>query len=105
VRLVELPCQQSSDCHSIVDVATYTANREHLGAARLLLRAIEPRELNWPPARERRVVVAGIMSNPDARAENSPKRARSDREDAEGGTSCAGRDGRAVSARAEDSSG
>jgi hypothetical protein len=41
---------------------TYAANSEHLEVGRAPRSAIDPRALNWEPARERRVVVAGIVS-------------------------------------------
>lgn len=42
--------------------ATYAANSGHLEAGRAPRSAIEPRELSCEPARERSVVVAGIVS-------------------------------------------
>jgi hypothetical protein len=41
--------------------ATYAAKPEHL-EGRAPRSAIDPLELNWDPARERRVVEAGIVS-------------------------------------------
>lgn len=41
---------------------TYAANSEHREAFRLPRRAIEPLEDNCEPARDRRVVVAGIVT-------------------------------------------
>ena len=41
---------------------TYAANSEHREAFKLPRRAIDPLEDNWEPARDRRVVVAGIVT-------------------------------------------
>lgn len=42
--------------------ATYAANSGHLDVARAPRSAIDPRELNWDPARDSSVVVAGIVT-------------------------------------------
>lgn len=43
-------------------ITTYAANSEHLEVGRAPRSAIDPLELNWQPARDRKVVVAGIVS-------------------------------------------
>jgi hypothetical protein len=54
--------QQASLSSSSLREATHAANSGHLDVARAPRSAIEPRELNWVPARDSSVVVAGIVS-------------------------------------------
>lgn len=49
--------EDCGQCHAGVKL-TYA---EHLEVGRAPRRAIDPRELNWLPARDSRVVVAGIV--------------------------------------------
>jgi hypothetical protein len=67
--------QQASSGRQLQTV-TYAADSALLEAVKLPLSAIEPLRLNWLPARDKRVVVAGIVTGCRWAQKNYPERDR-----------------------------